>query len=329
MTEGPNQRREVAGGGHMTVPLPPTSRHRHPFPSTWCSHPDPWVRFSPPRRLNCYTVWSDSPNRPHPPTECGRIGCLAGRTAPKLDGCGQTRGVSSASPDSVSPPLPVHSCIAADLARCTAERVASLLTAALTERPRASLAVSGGRTPAAMLTMLSSHFLPWVRVDVLQVDERVAPDGHPDRNLGQLSPLADAGARIHPLPVAGLVDDVGAASVDRAQHAATAALHRYAPTGIDVVHLGLGDDGHTASLVPGDAALSVDTDHVVLTGEYQGRRRLTVTFATLARARHIVWLVSGPAKEPMIRRLLAGDPTIPAGRVRPDRAELWTDVEIG
>lgn len=207
----------------------------------------------------------------------------------------------------------------AALAEVAAGRLAELLGRALEGAARASLAVSGGSTPAATFAALARRPLDWARVDVVQVDERVAPPGHPDRNLAMVvATLGVTAARIVPVPV-----ELGA---DRAAHQATALLHGIAPRGLDVVQLGLGEDGHTASLVPGDPALEVDTDGYTATGVYRGRRRVTLTYPALARARAVLWLVTGVAKGPTLARLLDGDRSLPAGRVRRDRAEVVADT---
>jgi 6-phosphogluconolactonase len=213
-----------------------------------------------------------------------------------------------------------------------ASRIAALLLLRLAISPqvRASLAVSGGSTPAKMLATLANHPVPWHRVDVTQVDERIAPRGSADRNVEQLDPLKDAGARLWLLPVDSFTElsvprPTSTPEVAHVLQRATVQLHRIAPTGLDVVHLGLGDDGHTASLVPGDTVLDVESDGIALCGIYRGFQRLTLTFAALNRANRIVWLASGATKAAVIPRLIAGDMGIPAGRVRQDRAELWTD----
>lgn len=192
------------------------------------------------------------------------------------------------------------------LADAAADEVAATLRDALADRPLATLAVSGGRTPAAMFARLVTRDLPWERVHVFQVDERVAPDGHPDRNLtAQRAAFAATSATFHPLPV-------GATDLDAAAAAYGAELAGLTDR-LDCVHLGLGDDGHTASLVPGDPALLELRRPVAVTDPYQGRVRLTLTRPTLDRARRLVWLVSGASKREMVGRLLAHDPTIPAG----------------
>jgi 6-phosphogluconolactonase len=185
-----------------------------------------------------------------------------------------------------------------------AAAVAEGVREAIGARGGFTLAVSGGRTPWTMFEILAQEDLPWGHVAIWQVDERIAPDGDPDRNLTGLAPLLPAAASVHPMPVT--------------DPDAEAAASRYAgslPDAFDLVHLGMGDDGHTASLVPGDPVLAVADRDVAVTGVYRGRRRMTLTFATLARARRVLWLVTGPDKAAALPRLLAGDPAIPAGRV--------------
>ena len=160
---------------------------------------------------------------------------------------------------------------------------------------------------------------------VFQVDERVAPDGHADRNLTHLgeSLLQHAPLRpeqIHAMPV-GEADLKAAA----AQYAQTLAEIAGSPPELDLVHLGLGPDGHTASLVPGDAVLKVTDKDVAITAVYQGRRRMTLTYPSINRARRVLWVVTGSEKVEMLRRLREGDTSIPAGRVRREQALLLAD----
>jgi 6-phosphogluconolactonase len=204
------------------------------------------------------------------------------------------------------------------VARRGAEVIVEAALAATDERAAFAIALSGGRTPVAMLERLGHEDLPWDRTGIWQVDERVAPDGDPDRNLtGLLAALPKAGRIvIRPMPVTD--PDLEAAA------------DRYAaglPTSFDVVHLGLGDDGHTASLVPGDPVANVVDRDVALTGEYRGRRRMTLTYRLLDRVPFVLWLVSGAGKAAMLPRLLASDPTIPAGRVRARRQLVLADAE--
>jgi 6-phosphogluconolactonase len=191
--------------------------------------------------------------------------------------------------------------------------VAAAGAAFVAERARAAVAasgsfhfaVSGGHTPWAMFAELASETVPWDAVVIYQVDERVAPPDDPDRNLAHLrQALGQAPAQVRAMPVND--SDLVAAAADYA-----AGL----PAQFDVVHLGLGPDGHTASLVPGDPVLAVTDRLVALTQPYQGRVRMTLTYPALARARQILWLVTGSDKKGPLARLLAGDTTIPAGRV--------------
>lgn len=158
-----------------------------------------------------------------------------------------------------------------------------------------------------MLALLDPDALAGDAVSIFQVDERVAPDGDPERNLSQLEAELPAAAveRLHPMPV--LDPDLDAAA---ARYAAEL------PASLDLVHLGLGPDGHTASLVPGDPVLEVRDRRVAPTaGEYQGRRRMTLTYPALETARRVLWLVTGSDKRDALAKLLAGDESIPAGRV--------------
>jgi 6-phosphogluconolactonase len=196
---------------------------------------------------------------------------------------------------------------------------------AVAARGRFIMAVSGGHTPWVMLRALADKEVPWDGLHVLQVDERVAPAGDPDRNLTHLreSLLQHAPLRpeqIHAMPVEA--EDLQAAA---ASYAAMLREVAGSPALLDLVHLGLGADGHTASLVPGDPVLDVNDAAVALSGPYQGRRRMTLTYPVLNHARRVLWLVTGSEKVPMLVRLRDGDRSIPAGRVRQDRALVLAD----
>jgi len=211
------------------------------------------------------------------------------------------------------------------VAQAAAATIAADAREAIAARGRFAMAVSGGNTPWVMLRALAGKDIPWEFVHVFQVDERVAPAGDPDRNLTHLqeSLLQHAPLRaeqIHGMPVEA--PDLQAAA---AQYALALREVAGSPPVLDLVHLGLGPDGHTASLVPGDAVLDVADRDVALTGIYQGRRRMTLTYPAINRARRIVWVVTGSEKVDMFRRLRDGDLSIPAGRVRRDLALLLAD----
>jgi 6-phosphogluconolactonase len=190
------------------------------------------------------------------------------------------------------------------VARTGAAFVAEQARRAVDSRGSFHFAVSGGHTPWVMFAELASEAVPWHAVVVYQVDERVAPPVDPDRNLHHLEQaLGSAPARVMAMPVND--DDLDVAAAEYA---------RSLPEHFDLVHLGLGPDGHTASLVPGDPVLSVTDRLVALSQPYQGR--MTLTYPALARANQILWLVTGEDKKEPLAQLMAGDPTIPAGRVQ-------------
>ena len=213
--------------------------------------------------------------------------------------------------------------------RSVAQKAAAIIAKdardAVDARGRFTFAVSGGHTPWVMLRALVKEDVPWKKVHVLQVDERVAPAGDPDRNLTHLQesllehvPLPSS--QLHAMPVEA--ENLEAAC---AQYAATLREVAGSPPVIDLVHLGLGPDGHTASLVPGDKVLEVANIDVALAGPYQDRRRMTLTYPVLNRGRRILWVVTGAEKKTMLGRLLEGDTSIPAGRIRRDSALVLAD----
>ena len=211
------------------------------------------------------------------------------------------------------------------VAREAAAIIAAEARTAAAARARFILAVSGGHTPWLMLRALAGEDLPWESVHVVQVDERVAPAGHPDRNLTHLResllehvPLPPG--QLHAMPVES--PDLAEAAT---RYALTLREIAGSPPVLDLVHLGLGPDGHTASLVPADPVLDITDADVAPTGVYQGRRRMTLTYPILNRSRRVMWLVSGSEKAGMLGRLRAGDESIPAGRVRQDRALVLAD----
>jgi 6-phosphogluconolactonase len=201
---------------------------------------------------------------------------------------------------------------AAELARRAAETIAARIDLALAERDRAQIALAGGSTPAAAYRLLGAEHLPWERVDVLLGDERWVPEDDPASNalLLRHSLLAEtpgAQARFHPVPT-------GQESPEASAAAFTALLSQLCPGDppvFDLILLGLGDDGHTASLFPGTAAISV-TDRSVTVSEGKGLPRVTLTAPVLSAARQVVFLVSGTGKRQALQRLL--DPAEPAVR---------------
>jgi 6-phosphogluconolactonase len=216
-----------------------------------------------------------------------------------------------------------------DSADSVAQRAAAIIAedarAAAADRGRFVMAVSGGHTPWVMLRALGSADVPWPAVHVVQVDERVAPAGHADRNLTHLreslldhAPLLPD--QIHAMPVES--PDLETAA---AQYAETLRKIAGSPPVLDLIHLGLGPDGHTASLVPGDPVLNLNDSDVAVTGVYQGRSRMTLTYPIINRSRRILWVVTGSEKVQMLKRLLAGDESIPAGRVSRERALVLAD----
>jgi len=214
---------------------------------------------------------------------------------------------------------------AASVARAAAALIAAESLAAIAARGRFVAAFSGGGTPGLMLRALAREEVRWDAVQIVQVDERVAPAGNPERNLTHLHEnlLRHTSLRpeqIHAMPVES--QDLETAA---AQYAQTIADLAGSPSVLDLAHLGLGADGHTASLVPGDPVLDITEADVALTGTYQGRRRMTLTYPILNRARRVLWLVTGVEKAAALHRLQAEDPSIPAGRVRRERALVFAD----
>jgi len=211
------------------------------------------------------------------------------------------------------------------VARAAAKLIANEARDAVATRGKFVMAVSGGKTPWIMLRDVAQEEVPWNNVHVVQVDERVAPERDPDRNLTHLraSLLEHAPLRpeqIYAMPVES--GDLEAACVRYARILETIAG---SPPVLDLVHLGLGPDGHTASLVPGDAVLAMKDADVALTGIYQNRRRMTLTYPIINRARHVLWLVTGSEKTEMLARLQAGNISIPASRISRDHAVVLAD----
>ena len=212
------------------------------------------------------------------------------------------------------------------VAKEAARVIAAEARAAVASRGHFVMAVRGGNTPWQMLRELANEDVPWGSMHVAQVDERIAPAGDPSRNLTHLresllehAPLPEE--RIYAMPVEE-------ADIEGAARKYALILQRVLAAAfpvLDLVHLGLGPDGHTASLVPDDPILQVNDRDVALTGFYQGQRRMTLTYPMLNRSRRILWVVTGAGKAGMLNRLLDGDASIPAGRVRQDCALVIAD----
>jgi len=207
-----------------------------------------------------------------------------------------------------------------------AERVARVAREAVAERGRCAMAFSGGTTPWRAFRALAGEDVPWDRVHLFQVDERIAPSGDPERNDLHLKEalidrIAIPSSNVHSMPVEEEDLDEGGRRYE-------SILRRIAgtPSVLDLIQLGLGEDGHTASLFPDDDALRIVDADVAVSGLHKGRRRMTLTFPAIDRARCILWLVTGSGKSKALGRLLAGDRSIPAGRVLRSRAVLLADT---
>jgi 6-phosphogluconolactonase len=208
-----------------------------------------------------------------------------------------------------------------DASRRAAELIAAAGREAVAARGEFALALSGGKTPWGMVGVLGDmEEMPWEQTLLFQVDERIAPPGDEARNLTHLVQMLSLPhqATLRPMPV-----------TSRDLDAAAAEYEAQLPERLDLVHLGLGPDGHTASLVPGDPVLEVSDRRVALTGgEYQGHRRMTLTYPALAAAGRILWLTLGEKARDPVAKLLAGDRTIPAGRVENEDMVLVADEAV-
>jgi 6-phosphogluconolactonase len=209
------------------------------------------------------------------------------------------------------------------LAAAAADRVLDLALDAARTKGRFCLAVSGGTTPALFLAELADRPMPWGQVHLFQVDERVAPDGDPERNLTQLeenllerAPLPRS--NVHPMPVTDSDLDGAATRYARELEGASGGV-------LDLAHLGLGDDGHTASWPPGDPVREVSDRDVTVVGPFRGTTRMTLTPAAVNRALRVLWLVSGEAKSSVLPRFLAGDASLPASVVSRVRSTVFAD----
>ena len=211
------------------------------------------------------------------------------------------------------------------VAREAARFIAAEAWMAVAARGRFIMAVSGGKTPWQMLRALANEEVPWQNVHVAQVDERIAPAGDPDRNLTHLRESLLAHAPLPPEQIYAMPVEEKDLESAAASYARTLGQIAGSPPILDLAHLGLGPDGHTASLVPNDPVLNVTYRDVALTGIYQNRRRMTLTYPMLNRSRKILWVVTGAEKAEMLGRLRNGDPSIPSGRILQQNAFLLAD----
>jgi len=211
--------------------------------------------------------------------------------------------------------------VADDVVEAATTHITTTINAAIAERDTASIALSGGSTPWLVFAQLAKADIDWGRVQIYQVDERVATIDSGIRNWarlqGTLLDLVDV--RGVPMPVDSILDG-------RPPEKAAAAYETELPDRFDLIHLGLGDDGHTASLVPGDPVLEIEDRSVAITQLYNGQRRMTLTYPVLNSAREILWLAAGENKASMLARLVSGDQSIPGGRVSTRAATIVTDA---
>jgi polyphosphate glucokinase len=210
-------------------------------------------------------------------------------------------------------------------ASAAAKGIADAIRAAVKARGLCTLALSGGHSPAGMLAELARQRIPWESVHIFQVDERAAPAGSPDRNWTDLQSILLDHIRIPANNIHAMLPDSPDLDITAERYAAELAAVAGQPPVIDLVHLGLGHDGHTASLVPGDPVLGEVSKDVAVTGEYQGYQRLTLTYPCLRRARQLTWFVTGADKAAMLRRLQQNGQGIPAGRIDHDRNVVYAD----
>src|SRR5450755_4023911 len=193
------------------------------------------------------------------------------------------------------------------VAREAARFIASEARMAVAVRGRFIMAVSGGKTPWQMLRALADEEVSWTNVHVVQVDERIAPAGDPDRNLTHLRESLLAHAPLPPGQIYAMPVEENDLEAAAASYAKTLQQISGSPPVLDLAHLGLGPDGHTASLIPNDPVLDVTDADVALTGIYQKRRRMTLTYPLLNRSRCVLWVVTGAEKVEMLARLRDGD----------------------
>jgi 6-phosphogluconolactonase len=217
------------------------------------------------------------------------------------------------------------------LSRQAANYVAQTLAAAATARGQCSIALSGGSTPRRTFELLAAPPLrdqvPWEATHVFWGDERFVPLDDPDSNyrlarerLLDRVPVPER--QVYPVPT-----DAGSAVAAAAQYERTLRgvfeLEVEDVPRLDLIMLGLGADGHTASLFPDSPALDETRRLVVPNGaDYVPHERITFTFPVLNAARAVFFLVAGADKAPKVAAALGGDASVPAARVQPTDGEL-------
>jgi 6-phosphogluconolactonase len=212
-----------------------------------------------------------------------------------------------------------------EVAKEAASYIAERVRENISKKGFFTMAISGGRTPWEMIKELATEDLPWEKVFLFQVDERIAPDAHPDRNLTQLFKAIDGTKLVLRLNIFPM--RVNAENLDEACEEYESHIQRMTENGkLDLVHLGIGTDGHTASLIPNDSVLDIEDKGVAVTAaSYQGRHRMTLTYPLINRAEKILWVITGAEKAEMLERLLQKDTLIPAGKVDQHHAIVLTE----
>ena len=213
------------------------------------------------------------------------------------------------------------------VARRAATVIAGEARKAVALRGRFIFAISGGKTPWKMLHELTNEDVPWKNMHIFQVDERFAPEGHSDRNMTYIQKSLLGHAPTLPVWIHGMQMEEKEPEEAVAGYSRTIRAIAGSKSIIDLIHLGLGPDGHTASLIPGDPVLNITDKDVALTGIYQGRHRMTLTFPIINRARKLLWLITGTEKSEMLQRLLEKDLSIPASHIQQEHALVLTDKD--
>ncbi|MBT4890162.1 MAG: 6-phosphogluconolactonase [Rhodospirillales bacterium] len=224
--------------------------------------------------------------------------------------------------------MKIETCIdAQSVADKCANIIADHMMQAINQHAKFTIAFSGGSTPIPLFQRLSTLTLPWDKVHIFQVDERVAPDGDENRNYNNLKThlldhISIPPAQVYAMQVATLSSWKAAETYETLVR-----KHTGTPPCFDLIHLGLGEDGHTASLIPKDPVLKNSDSYVATSQVYNRYERLTFTYDTINATKCILWQVTGKKKAKMLKRLISGDTKIPAGRIVRDQAIIVTDQQ--